>query len=313
MPEHLGVVDSIVDHLNKNKKQKIFIQVPDILPHFETHMSRNFYFGQRAFQIVPPNHNIVVVVPRYEVDLAEQIIASHDYFTRVEDDALSQEMIRMMYSVRDLNSKIKMAMETANLKIRSTQQRRADVIRLEMLTEDYEEIYATEIAEIIESYAMNIQIWHGTQQINIERILRIRRRQSMLLWFRKQFYPVTNQPPPQFQGRNMYVHLNQNPLSELERRFVNDPTVANIPSLIQLANVVQPHTFSNRNIIDAMMGVDAFAHNLSNEHENIYLSIARGSVGDYGFRLRQLENLPATTQRPTRAPRPTRFPRKDLK
>jgi hypothetical protein len=323
IPEHLGVVDSIVENLNeKAKKRKIIIEHPDILPHFERFLTADYAFGQHSFRVVPPEHNIEAVVPPYVVDPGEQIINTLDYYSSIEGDALNLEIRRRLEVMQDYNRRMNHAREIANIRIRSIQELRRNVIRLEMLTETYEDNYGRDIAAILESFAANIQLWHGIQQRNINLILRLRRRQFMLYWFRTHYYPIYNRTPPQFQGQNMVLHLQQNALSQFERRFVNDPTVTNLPTLEESERIVLPHELSNNDIIDGMMGQDHHANSVSNRDPQIHFSLARGGVEDEGFRLRQIvppSTTPRpttprpTTPRPTRAPRPTRFPRIELK
>jgi hypothetical protein len=161
-----------------------------------------------------------------------------------------------------------------------------------MLTPVFEESFSREIAEILETFGRNIRIWHGTQTNNIRRMLRIRRRQAMITWFRQNHYPVQTRAPPVFEGSSMVLHLLPNNfLSGYERRFVDNPTPENLPTLLETAVMLQPYELTNNNIIDRMMGPDPNENRMSNQYENINLSIARGSVGDEGFRLHEVEGV----------------------
>jgi hypothetical protein len=314
IPEHLGVVDSIVKQVKANK-MKVLIEHPDILPHFERFMNNDYDFGRRSFQIIPPQHHIVAVIPRYDVDLGEQLIMDTDYLTFQEGDALNVEIRRLLNVMQEYNRLMNLAREEANIRIRSIQMNRAGKVRLAMLNQAYEDNYSREIAAILESFAANIEIWHGIQNRNLMHILRIRRRQSMIFWFRQNYYPDIHRPPPRFKGERMVLHLTLNPLSEPERRFIANPTMTTLPTLAEGERNVQPHDITNNVIIVRMMGPDT---NGNQVHPNNLFSTARGGAEDDEFRLVRNPNLPTyststTTQRPTRAPRPTRFPRIELK
>jgi hypothetical protein len=274
------------------KKPKVVVENPDAVPNFRRHLNvQNNNFALDCFTVEGAENSIRTVTPQYVVYVGEQLIQLFDYMNDAEQRSLAADLNRNLLNLRDYNRRIKDATEIANVRIRDIQARRFEIIRLDMLTPIYEETFGREIAAIIQAFADNVVFWHGIQTINIVHLLRIRRRQSMITWFRDHYYPVRTAAPPLFQDRTMILHMHDNPLSPAEQLFVRNPTVENLPTLEEYAGVVQEHDLTNNDIVDAMMGRDVNAGRMANQYEDVQVSIARGSVGDHGFRLRQVLNL----------------------